>query len=149
MTSPWWWPPLPKRRRRACTRKICGRCEHAHSLQNTPCPRRWPPLTSAARWRAPLRYGQGHINDTFCVYVQTPQGDARRFILQRINTATFRDPKRPDGEHRGRDGLPARCDCTKRRRPRARDHDGAAHAARAAHISADSEGGAWRVLPLH
>lgn len=40
-----------------------------------------------------LRYGQGHINDTFCVYVQTPQGDARRFILQRINTGTFRDPK--------------------------------------------------------
>lgn len=40
-----------------------------------------------------LRYGQGHINDTFCVYVQTPQGDARRFILQRINTDTFRDPK--------------------------------------------------------
>ena len=40
-----------------------------------------------------LRYGQGHINDTFCVYVQTPQGDARRFILQRINTGTFRDPQ--------------------------------------------------------
>ena len=40
-----------------------------------------------------LRYGQGHINDTFCAYVQTPQGDARRFILQRINTDTFTDPK--------------------------------------------------------
>ena len=40
-----------------------------------------------------LRYGQGHINDTFCVYVHTPQGDARRFILQRINTDPFRDPK--------------------------------------------------------
>ena len=25
--------------------------------------------------------------------VQTPQGDARRFILQRINTGTFWDPK--------------------------------------------------------
>lgn len=39
-----------------------------------------------------LRYGQGHINDTFCVYVQQADGDAKRSILQRINTDTFRDP---------------------------------------------------------
>ena len=40
-----------------------------------------------------LRYGEGHINDTFAVYVQTPQGEERRFILQRINTNTFTDPQ--------------------------------------------------------
>ncbi|HJD23363.1 MAG TPA: aminoglycoside phosphotransferase family protein [Firmicutes bacterium] len=39
-----------------------------------------------------LRYGQGHINDTFAVYVQRPDGDARRFILQRINTEVFTNP---------------------------------------------------------
>ncbi len=39
-----------------------------------------------------LRYGQGHINDTFAVYVQQPDGSPRRFILQRINTSIFKNP---------------------------------------------------------
>ena len=39
-----------------------------------------------------LRYGAGHINDTFCVYVQDEAGDCVRYILQRINTNTFTDP---------------------------------------------------------
>lgn len=40
-----------------------------------------------------LRFGEGHINDTFCVYTQqVPSGDGKRFILQRINTNTFKDP---------------------------------------------------------
>lgn len=39
--------------------------------------------------RSAERYGQGHINDTFCVTVET----GRRFILQRISAAAF---KRPD-----------------------------------------------------
>jgi hypothetical protein len=39
-----------------------------------------------------LPYGQGHINDTLCVYIQKKNGDAARYILQRINTDTFRDP---------------------------------------------------------
>ncbi len=40
-----------------------------------------------------LRYGSGHINDTFAVYVQKPDGEAARFILQRINTIVFKDPQ--------------------------------------------------------
>lgn len=40
-----------------------------------------------------LRHGHGHINDTFCVFVQMPEGAMRRVILQRINTDTFTDPK--------------------------------------------------------
>ena len=36
-----------------------------------------------------VRYGKGHINDTFCVYTQNEEGDCVRFILQRINTDTF------------------------------------------------------------
>jgi hypothetical protein len=47
----------------------------------------WPGLVVGT-----ARYGAGHINDTFCVYVQTDDGDCVRFILQRINTNTFRDP---------------------------------------------------------
>lgn len=39
-----------------------------------------------------VRYGAGHINDTFCVYTQDEVGDCVRFILQRINTNTFTDP---------------------------------------------------------
>ena len=36
------------------------------------------------------RYGQGHINDTFCVQTQGAQG--RRFILQRLSPAAFKEP---------------------------------------------------------
>lgn len=39
-----------------------------------------------------LRFGQGHINDTFCVYVQEENGDSRRYILQRMSTAAFKHP---------------------------------------------------------
>lgn len=39
-----------------------------------------------------LRYGKGHINDTFCVYIQTHEGDGARYILQRINTDVFKKP---------------------------------------------------------
>lgn len=39
-----------------------------------------------------VRYGQGHINDTFCGYIQTPEGEALRYILQRVNTNVFKNP---------------------------------------------------------
>ncbi len=40
-----------------------------------------------------LRYGQGHINDTFVVHTQPEDCRCRRFILQRMSAAAF---KRPD-----------------------------------------------------
>ena len=40
-----------------------------------------------------IRYGQGHINDTFCVHTQPEDACGRRFILQRMSAAAF---KRPD-----------------------------------------------------
>ena len=40
-----------------------------------------------------LRYGQGHINDTFVVHTQPEDASCRRFILQRMSPAAF---KRPD-----------------------------------------------------
>ena len=39
------------------------------------------------------RYGQGHINDTFCVVCQPQEGDAIRFILQGMSLAAFPHPE--------------------------------------------------------
>ena len=41
-----------------------------------------------------VRYGSGHINDTFCVVCQPANGDCRRFILQRISPAAFPQPEK-------------------------------------------------------
>ncbi len=40
-----------------------------------------------------VRYGQGHINDTFCVICQPQEGDAVRFILQGLSSAAFPHPE--------------------------------------------------------
>ena len=40
-----------------------------------------------------MRYGHGHINDTFCVHTQPEDDACRCFILQRMSAAAF---KRPD-----------------------------------------------------
>ncbi len=39
-----------------------------------------------------VRYGLGHINDTYCVLVQPQEGDCIRYILQRLSTAAFPHP---------------------------------------------------------
>ncbi len=39
-----------------------------------------------------VRYGQGHINDTFCVLCQPQEGDCIRFILQGLSLAAFPHP---------------------------------------------------------
>ena len=36
-----------------------------------------------------VRYGQGHINDTFCVICQPQEGEAVRYILQGLSLAAF------------------------------------------------------------
>lgn len=40
-----------------------------------------------------VRYGQGHINDTYCVLCQPQDGDCIRFILQGLSTAAFPKPE--------------------------------------------------------
>ncbi|MBE6762895.1 MAG: aminoglycoside phosphotransferase family protein [Ruminococcaceae bacterium] len=40
-----------------------------------------------------VRYGQGHINDTFCVLCQPKEGDCIRFILQGLSRAAFPHPE--------------------------------------------------------
>ncbi len=39
-----------------------------------------------------VRYGQGHINDTYCLVCQPQEGDALRFILQGLSSAAFPRP---------------------------------------------------------
>lgn len=39
-----------------------------------------------------VRYGKGHINDTFCVHTQPEDRTCRRFILQRMSAAAFKHP---------------------------------------------------------
>ncbi len=36
-----------------------------------------------------VRYGSGHINDTYCVVCQPQEGKAVRFILQGLSKAAF------------------------------------------------------------
>lgn len=40
-----------------------------------------------------VHYGQGHINDTFCVLCQPREGDCVRFILQGLSSAAFPHPE--------------------------------------------------------
>lgn len=40
-----------------------------------------------------VHYGQGHINDTYCVLCQPEEGDCVRFILQGINSTVFPQPE--------------------------------------------------------
>lgn len=37
-------------------------------------------------------YGNGHINDTFLLIFETPQGEKKRYILQRMNHSIFKNP---------------------------------------------------------
>lgn len=39
-----------------------------------------------------LPYGCGHINDTYAVYFQYPEGEGKRYILQKINKNVFKKP---------------------------------------------------------
>ena len=40
-----------------------------------------------------VRYGSGHINDTYCLVCQPQEGDAVRFILQGLSLAAFPHPE--------------------------------------------------------
>lgn len=38
-------------------------------------------------------FGSGHINDTYAVYMATDEGDEVRYVIQRINTQVFKNPR--------------------------------------------------------
>ena len=94
-----------------------------------------------------VRYGMGHINDTFCVHTQPGEDPCRRFILQRISSGAFHHPDQLmenivgvtsflSKEIAAAGGDPARE--TMQVVP---TKDGKS-------FYADAEGGAWRVYPF-
>ena len=68
-------------------------------------------ILTAWKWNGsvsePIPYGEGHINQTYAITVTSVQG-AKRYILQKINTNTFKDPGRLDGKRLRCDGFSAR-----------------------------------------
>ena len=94
-----------------------------------------------------VRFGQGHINDTFVVHTQPEDRCCRRFILQRMSAAAF---KRPDQlmeniigvtEYLGREiektGGSREREAMRVIRPRNGEP-----------YYTDSQGGAWRLYPF-
>lgn len=60
------------------------------------------------------RYGEGHINDTFVVWASDK---CKRYIMQRINTDTFKNPKELMEKRLQRYQLPAQGHSGEWRRP--------------------------------
>ena len=94
-----------------------------------------------------LRYGQGHINDTFVVHTQPEDRCCRRFILQRMSAAAF---KHPDElmeniigvtEYLGREIAKHGGDRSREAMEVLRPRNGES-------FFTDSAGGAWRVYPF-
>ncbi|WP_300417425.1 aminoglycoside phosphotransferase family protein [uncultured Oscillibacter sp.] len=94
-----------------------------------------------------LRYGQGHINDTFVVHTQPEDRCCRRFILQRMSAAAF---KHPDElmeniigvtEYLGRE-------IEKHGGDRDREAMRVLRPRNGQPFFTDSDGGAWRVYPF-
>ena len=93
-----------------------------------------------------IRFGSGHINDTFVVHTQPEDRCCRRFILQRMSAAAF---KRPDQlmeniigvtEYLGRE-IERRGGSREREALRViRPRDGRPY-------YTDRDGGAWRLYP--
>ena len=94
-----------------------------------------------------IRYGHGHINDTFVVHTQPEDNCCRRFILQRMSAAAF---KRPDQlmenvirvtEYLGRQILAQGGDRSREAVTVIRPKSGESY-------YTDSQGGAWRLYPF-
>ena len=94
-----------------------------------------------------IRYGHGHINDTFVVHTQPENCCCRRFILQRMSAAAF---KRPDQlmeniigvtDYLGRE-------IEKHGGDRSREAMEVLRPRNGEPFYTDSEGGAWRVYPF-
>ena len=94
-----------------------------------------------------MRFGYGHINDTFCVHTQPKDDSCKCFILQRMSAAAF---KRPDQlmeniigvtEYLGKKIEAAGGDRSREAMEVIRPKNGEA-------FYRDSKGGSWRVYPF-
>ena len=94
-----------------------------------------------------MRFGYGHINDTFCVHTQPKDDPCACFILQRMSSAAF---KRPDQlmqniigvtEYLGKQIVANGGDRSREAMEVIRPKNGA-------DFYTDSQGGAWRVYPF-
>ena len=94
-----------------------------------------------------VRYGSGHINDTFCVHTQPGEEPCRRFILQRISSAAFHHPDQVMANiagvtaFLGKTIAAAGGDPSRETMTVLPTRDGRS-------FYTDSEGGAWRVYPF-
>ena len=94
-----------------------------------------------------VRYGSGHINDTFCVHTQPGEEPCRRFILQRISSAAFHHPDQVMSNiagvtsYLGKAIAEAGGDPSRETMTVLPTRDGKS-------FYSDSEGGAWRVYPF-
>ncbi len=94
-----------------------------------------------------VRYGCGHINDTFCVHAQPVDDYCRCFILQRMSSAAFKHPEQLMSnvigvtEYLAKKIIAAGGDRKREAMEVIRPRNGADY-------YTDSEGGAWRVFPF-
>lgn len=94
-----------------------------------------------------MRYGCGHINDTFCVHTQLQDDCYNCFILQRMSAAAFQHPNQLMAnivgvtDYLGRKIVEAGGDRSREAMEVIRTRTGA-------DFYTDSQGGAWRVFPF-
>lgn len=94
-----------------------------------------------------IRYGHGHINDTFVVHTQPEDCHCRRFILQRMSSAAF---KRPDQLMKNIIGVTEFLgrEIEKHNGNRNQEAMKVIRPKNGADYYTDSQGGAWRVYPF-
>ena len=94
-----------------------------------------------------MRYGHGHINDTFCVHTQPEDDCCRCFILQRMSAAAFKHPEQLMAnivgitDHLGKKSIENGGD-------RSREAMEVIYTKAGESYYTDSQGGAWRVFPF-
>ena len=94
-----------------------------------------------------VRYGSGHINDTFVVHTQPGEDPCRRFILQRISSAAFKHPDEVMANIVGVTSFLGEKIKEAGGNP-ARETMSVWASKSGENFYTDSEGGAWRVYPF-
>ncbi len=94
-----------------------------------------------------LRYGQGHINDTFVVHTQPEDRCCRRFILQRMSAAAFKHPDELMENIIGVTDYLGR-EIEKHGGDRSREALEVVRPKNGEPFFTDSQGGAWRLYPF-